>query len=105
ELERLLRLCPLLASHAAVDDHDGFCVAEKATDATLQVVERVAMLGEDDELLVDRWHRVWNVPRSIGCLRLAGPTGCRRRGEDLAQQTRQLAPLRVQAAAANGGSE
>ena len=96
ELERFLRLCPFLASHAAVDDNDGVGVAEKATDATLQVVERVAMLGEDDELLVDRRHRAGNVARSVGGLRLAGPTGCRRRGEDLAQQARQLAPLRVQ---------
>ena len=51
-LERLLRLQPLLAPHAAVDHDDGLCAAEQRRDAVLEVVQRVAVLGEDDELLV-----------------------------------------------------
>ena len=53
-LERLLRLHPLLAAHAAVDDDHGLLAAEQRRDTGLQVVQRVAVLGEDDELLVRR---------------------------------------------------
>ncbi len=50
--EGLLRLHPLLAAHAAVDDDDRFLAAEQRDDPFLQVVQRVAVLGEDDQLLV-----------------------------------------------------
>ena len=53
-LERLLRLHPLLAAHAAVDHDHGLLAAQQGRDAGFEVVERVAVLGEDDELLVRR---------------------------------------------------
>ncbi len=54
--ERLLRLQPLLAAHAAVDDDHGLWPAEQRGDALLEVVQRVAVLGEDDQLLAWRRH-------------------------------------------------
>ena len=53
--ERLLRLHPLFAAHAAVDHDDRLFAAEQGRDAAFQVIQRVAVLGEDDELLV--WRR------------------------------------------------
>ena len=52
--ERLLRLQAILAAHAAVDDDHGLLAAEQRRDPLLQIVQRVAVLGEDDELLVRR---------------------------------------------------
>ena len=49
--EALLRLAPLLAPHAAVDHGDGLGAAEERADPLLQVVQRVAVLREEDELL------------------------------------------------------
>ena len=54
--ERLLRLQPLLAAHAAVDDDHGLLAAEQRGDLSLEVVQRVAVLGEDDQLLARRRH-------------------------------------------------
>ena len=51
-LERLLGLHALFAADAAVDHDHGFLAAKQGCDATLQIVERVAMLGEEDQLLV-----------------------------------------------------
>ena len=42
---------PEAAAQAAVDDHDGIAASEQRGDAALQVVERVAVLGKDDQLL------------------------------------------------------
>ena len=49
--EGFLGLSALLASHAAGDENDRFAPAEKRRDATLQIVQGVAVLGEEDELL------------------------------------------------------
>ena len=49
--EGFLGLSTLLASHAAVDENNRFPATEKGRDATLQVVQSVAVLGEEDELL------------------------------------------------------
>ena len=49
--ERFLRLHALLAAHAAVDHDNRVWPPEQRRDA-LEVVQRVAVLGEDDELLV-----------------------------------------------------
>jgi hypothetical protein len=54
-LERLLRLHPVLAADTAVDDDHGFLAAQQSRDPGLEVVERVAVFGEHDELLVRRW--------------------------------------------------
>ena len=48
--EVLLRLAALLAADAAVDGDHGLRPAEHDADLLDQVVERVAVLGEDDEL-------------------------------------------------------
>ena len=67
----------------------------------LQVVQRVAVFGEDDELLVRRrrgFRSLWDA--SVIRRRVVGEAvRDRRRGEDLAEQRRQLAPLLVLAAA------
>ena len=99
--EGFLRLHPLLAAHAAMDDDDGLAAAEQRRDAPLQVVERVAVLGEDDELLVRRGCRLRRrrTPASYGAGSSAKPLGDRGRREDLAEQGRQLAPFLVLAAA------
>jgi hypothetical protein len=49
--ERLLRLLALLAAHAAVDVTTASLRPEQRGDRARQVVQRVAVLGEDDELL------------------------------------------------------
>jgi hypothetical protein len=53
-LERLLHLEALFAADATVDDDHGLLAAEQRGDALFEVVERVAVLGEDDQLLVRR---------------------------------------------------
>ena len=63
--ERLLRLHPLLAAHAAVDDDDRLRAAEQRRDAALEVVQRVAVLGEEDELLARRWDGRGDRPRAV----------------------------------------
>ena len=64
--ERLLRLHPLLAAHAAVDHDHGLLAAQQGRDAGLEVVQRVAVLGEDDELLVRRGLRRRDLARAVG---------------------------------------
>ena len=54
-LERFLHLEALFAADAAVDDDDRLLAAEQRADALLEIVERVAMLGKDDQFLV--WRR------------------------------------------------
>jgi hypothetical protein len=51
-LEGFLHLEALFPADAAMDDDDCLLAAEQRGDALLQVVERVAVLGEDDQLLV-----------------------------------------------------
>jgi hypothetical protein len=53
-LEGFLHLQALFAADAAVDDDHGLLAAEQRGDALFEVVERVAVLGEDDQLLVRR---------------------------------------------------
>ena len=50
-LEGLLRLHPVLTPYATMDDDDGLLAAQEGGDALLQVVQRVAVFGEDHELL------------------------------------------------------
>lgn len=51
-LEGLLDLEALSAADAAVDDDHGILAAEQGGDVALQVVQGVAVLGEDDQLLL-----------------------------------------------------
>ena len=48
--EERLDLAALVAVDAAVDGDDGVAIAEQPADLLLQVVQRVAVLGEDDDL-------------------------------------------------------
>ena len=52
--EGFLSRHPFLAAHAAMDGDDSLRPAEQSSDAGLQVIQRVTMLGKDDELLVRR---------------------------------------------------
>src|SRR5690606_24106126 len=47
--EQLLNLAPFLAFDATVDHHHGVFAADKATNLLRQIVQRVAVLREDDE--------------------------------------------------------
>ena len=48
--EQGLQAPALIAVGAAVDGHDGIGIAQHAGDLLVQVVQRVAVLGEDDQL-------------------------------------------------------
>ena len=48
--EQLLHLATLFAFHAAVDHDHSFLTADQTPDLGGQVVQRVAVLGEDDQL-------------------------------------------------------
>ena len=49
--EELLHLEPLFATHPAMDGNHGLNPTEQRTDALHQVVQRVAMLREEHQLL------------------------------------------------------
>ena len=49
-LERFLGLAPFLAAHAAVNDDDGLRSPDQRPNLLGEIIQRVAMLGEDDEL-------------------------------------------------------
>ena len=99
--ERLLRLHALFAAHAAVDHHHGGFAAEQRGDVLEEIVQRVAMFGEEHELLSRR--RCWprNLTGAIGNGRFTDSARDGGAGEDLVEQTRELAPLGVRAAATN----
>ena len=48
--ECLLGLAPFLAADAAVNDDDGLGPSDECPDPLGEIIQRVAMLGEDDEL-------------------------------------------------------
>ena len=74
--ERLLRFASKLAAHPTVDLDHRLRPAEQCSDAAGQVVERVAMLGEDDQLPA--------LPRFVEHLRLT-----------VLQQLGKARPLRI----------
>jgi hypothetical protein len=49
--ERLLCLHPLLAPHPAMDEDDGLLTAQKGSDAAFQVIQGIAVLGEQNQFL------------------------------------------------------
>ena len=100
-LEGFLCLHALRAAQATVNHDDGLSTAEQRGDAVLQVVQRVAVLGEEHEFLPGRWG---------GSRHATGPIGgrlfcdmirnyCRR--EDFPDQLSQFAPLLIFTAAAD----
>ena len=104
-LERFLHLQSVFAADAAVNDDHGLLAPEQRGDAAHQVVERVAVLGEDDELLVRRRRGALDLARAIRCVRFSHAVGDRAGGEDFAEEACQLTPLGVGAAAANTEGE
>src|ERR1700730_18117759 len=58
--EGFLCLHPILAAHATMDHDNGLSATEEGRDLAMQVVERVAMLGEQNQLLGGRWRRLGN---------------------------------------------
>jgi hypothetical protein len=84
-----------------MDDDDSLCPPEQRADPTLQVAQRVAVFGEEDELLVRRRRGLWRYGDTgvVGHRLFREPIGDRSRSEDLAEQGRQLPPLLVLAAA------
>jgi hypothetical protein len=63
--ESLLRLRAIVALDAAVNSDDGTLMTAQGCDASLEIVEGVSVLGEDDQLLRGRGDR-------LGRLRNAG---------------------------------
>ena len=49
--ERLLRLHPLLAPHPAMDEDHALLAAQKGGEATFQVVQGIAVFGEQNQFL------------------------------------------------------
>ena len=64
--EARLRLAPFLAAHAAVDQHHGLRAAEQRADLALEITQRVAMLGEEHQLLARRRDWLRNRARAVG---------------------------------------
>src|ERR1035441_6153509 len=97
--EGFLHLQSLFASDAAMDDYHGFLATEKRSDALFQVIQRVAMLGKDDQLLVRRGSGCWYcaiASRGDGSSDLVRAG---RSGEDGREQASQLPPLGIGPAA------
>ena len=103
--EALLRLAPLFAPHAAVDQDDRLRAAEQRADLAFEVAERVAVLGEEDELLARRGNGLGDRAGAIGDGGLGDPAAEAYGREDLAEQVRELTPLGVLAAAPHFGGE
>ena len=103
--ERFLRRQTFLAAHAAVDDDHRRLSAEQCRDALLQVAQRVAVLGEDHQLLMRRGRGPRDRAVTVANGRLPGPAvpSCSR--EDLAEQARELAPLGIRASTAYAEGE
>ena len=84
-----------------MDDHHGLLATEQRGDALLQIIQRIAMLGEDDQLLMrggcGRRYRAGTI-RSDG---LGDLVRDRRGREDGSEQARQFAPLGIGSAATN----
>jgi hypothetical protein len=100
-LERLLHLEALFTADATVDDDDRLLAAEQRADALFEIVECVAMLGEDDQLLVRRRGGWRDRGGTIGSRRFGNAVADGGRGEDFGEQAGQLAPLGIGAAAAD----
>ena len=77
--EQRLDAAALVAVRAAVDGDDGVGVAEHAARFLVQVVQRVAVLGEDDELALAPARVVHVRDRFAGCGRVRPTCGPARR--------------------------
>ena len=94
-----LGLAPFFPAHAAVDHGDRLRPAEQGADLALQVIERVAVFGEEHQLLAGRGRVLGYRPRAEGRGGFADPIRERGWGKYLAEQMREFAPLGVLAAA------
>ena len=99
--KRLLGLQALLTAHPTVNGDDGLGAPQQGRHTVYQIVQRVAVFREHDELLAGRRGRRRNRPHSVGCRLLGQMVRDSRRGEDLTEQAGKLAPLAILAAAAH----
>ena len=98
--EGFLRLEPVIAAHAAVNQYRGLGTSEQGRDAFVQVAQRIPMLGEQDQLLPWRRGRLGDLAGAIGGVRLRDVPGEPVGGEDFAEQARELPPLGIRTASA-----
>src|ERR1019366_10004435 len=104
-LEGFLRLHAFLATHAAVDDNHRVLAPEQRSDTGFEVAQRVAMLGEDNQLLLRRRVRRRNCAGASGGSLAGRVVEYGGRLENLAEQAGDLAQLKVLATAAHGVRE
>src|SRR5262249_10984558 len=103
--ERFLRFQPLLASHAAVDDDDGFWTSQQRAHIGMEITQGVTVLRENDELLTRGGGGRWDSDSPIGGGLFCHLSGDGSGGKNDAEQARQLTPLAVLAAAAHSAGE
>ena len=84
----------LLPAQSAVDGDDGLFASQSTGDACMQIVEGIAVFGEDDQFLLGRGHGVRNFAGAVGGAGLG-----ERADEQLVEQLSQLAPLGIASAA------
>ena len=103
-LEQFLRFHTLLAPHAAVDHHHRRFAPKQRRDSAFQVVQGVAVLGEENELLRGRRDGFgnWRGFALVRCPVFRHSAGDGSRCEDFRKQGCQLPPLPVLAASPNG---
>jgi hypothetical protein len=78
-----------------MNENNRFFTAQQGRDAGLEVVERVAVLGEQNELLVRRRPGRGNLLSALGDGRCRAADLAAGDGENLAEKARQLTPLRI----------
>src|ERR1700733_922734 len=97
--EGFLHLQSLLASDASMDDDHGFLATEKRRDALFEIIQRIAMLGKDDQLLVRRGSGRWYCAIASRNRELRDPIRDSGSSEDGREQASQLPPLGIRPAA------
>ena len=100
-LEGFLHLQTCFSTDAPVDDDHGFAAAQQRGNALFQIVKRVAVLGENDQLLVGRRLGRWNCAGAIGGVNFGDMVSYGTWSEDFAKQAGQFEPLGICAAAAH----
>ena len=93
--EGFLRLVAILAGYAPVNDDYRLRTSKQRGDAVLQIAKRVAVLGEEYQLLRRGGHWMWDLATAVGSCRFSDPARYTRRRKDLAEQAGKLPPLRV----------
>ncbi len=85
--ECFLRFEPVAPIHPTMDHDHSLGATDHGGDAIMQVVERVLVFGEDDQLLTGRRLGGWDRSRTVSCRGLLDVRGQPGGSEDLAQKT------------------